>query len=469
MTEVLADEQSSATPAETESFRPPPRGFASMMGAIGPGIVVTGSVIGSGELINTPVQAARFGFVLLWAVIISCVIKSFLQIEIGRHALVHNRTPFESFNALPGWRWRGTSWIGPVFVLGSVLTAASLAGILRATGGLLHSFVPLASAEGSSVDLWTLVVFLGVAALLWRGTYLSIEKVITALVGVFSLSVVVGLLLIQGTEYRITGQQILSGLTFSLGEQDVRFAAIAVVSLLGALGATGNELFMYPYWILEKGYGQHVGTSSDPGWLDRTRGWIRVLQIDVFVCTALATVTTLGYFLIGAAVFHGSDQRIGGDEIVNRLSAMYTNTYGAWSKNLFLVGALCTLLSTLIVGTAAFARMWRDMFVSLGWLSVENEQASRACLRAVQITYLTAFLAITLFAGNSPEQLVIFGQYVSGLFGTPMLMVVICWIAFRTDRRVRMGWMTAIVLVLSVVILVTCVVGVVLTQFLGKT
>ncbi len=48
-------------------------------------------------------------------------------------------------------------------------------------------------------------------------------------------------------------------------QSENQLAAIAVVSLLGALGATGNELFMYPYWILEKGYGKHVGSPDDPG------------------------------------------------------------------------------------------------------------------------------------------------------------------------------------------------------------
>lgn len=69
-----------------------------MLAAVGPGIVVTGSVIGSGELINVPVQAATFGFVLLWAVLLSCVIKYFLQVEIARHAMVENRTTFEAIN-----------------------------------------------------------------------------------------------------------------------------------------------------------------------------------------------------------------------------------------------------------------------------------------------------------------------------------------------------------------------------------
>ena len=46
-----------------------------MLLAIGPTIVVSGSLIRSGELINVPVQAACFGFVLFWAVILSCLFR----------------------------------------------------------------------------------------------------------------------------------------------------------------------------------------------------------------------------------------------------------------------------------------------------------------------------------------------------------------------------------------------------------
>ena len=76
----------------TEGIKTPPQRLLGIVVAIGPGIVVIGSIMGSGELINAPLQAAKFGFVLLWAVILSCVIKYFLQIEIGRHALAHDRT-----------------------------------------------------------------------------------------------------------------------------------------------------------------------------------------------------------------------------------------------------------------------------------------------------------------------------------------------------------------------------------------
>jgi Mn2+/Fe2+ NRAMP family transporter len=437
--------------------RDPPRGWLGVVAAIGPGIVVTGSVIGSGELINTPVQAAKFGFVLLWAVLLSCVIKYFLQVEFGRHALVHQRTPFEAFNTLPYFKWGGTSWIGIAYIAGSVLTAASLVGILSSCAGMLHGMVPLASGSPTrSVSIWAGILAVLAAALLWRGAYADVEKLISLLVAGFSVSIVVALLLLQMSPYRVSAGAVASGLQFSLGEIDPAAAAVAVISLLGALGTTANEMFMYPYWILEKGYGAYVGASQSPGWLQRARGWIRVLQWDAGICTALATVTTVGYFLMGAAVFHGRGPVPGGNAIVDRLSAMFTESFGPWSKGLFLFGAFCTLYSTLIVGVAAFSRMWCDMFISLGWLVKENRYARMRALRGMQMVYLAGCLLVAVFYGREPAKLVIFGQYISGLICTPLLMVTICWLAFRTDSRVRMSKPTAVLLLISVAVIVAC-------------
>ena len=40
--------------------------------------------------------------------------------------------------------------------------------------------------------------------------------------------------------------------------------------------------------------------------------------------------------------------------------------------------------------------------------------------------------------------------------GTPVLMLAICWLAFRTDKRVRMNRVTAVFLVLSVIVIAAC-------------
>src|SRR3972149_4435865 len=127
------------------------RDFLGMLSAVGPGIVVTGSGIGSGELINTPVQAAKFGFILLWAVLLSCVIKYFLQVEIARHCMVENRTTFQAINECPGPKFRGTSWTGLVYMFGYIITMLPVIGIVGALGGLMHDIWPLPTSAEHSV------------------------------------------------------------------------------------------------------------------------------------------------------------------------------------------------------------------------------------------------------------------------------------------------------------------------------
>ena len=75
-----------------------------------------------------------------------------------------------------------------------------------------------------------------------------------------------GLVMLQGTEYALSREEVFSGLTFSLGGKTPRLAAYAVISLMGVLNVAGFEILLYPYGVLEKGYGRHVGPSDSVGW-----------------------------------------------------------------------------------------------------------------------------------------------------------------------------------------------------------
>jgi hypothetical protein len=59
---------------------------------------------------------------------------------------------------------------------------------------------------------------------------------------------------------------------------------------------------------------------------------------------------------------------------------------------------------------------------------------------------MTFFLA-------QPENYITFGQAVNGLINTPLLIVGILLMAFRVDRRLRMGRLQAVLLLLSVAII----------------
>jgi manganese transport protein len=439
------------------SDSPPRGGFWAMLASVGPGIVVTGSVIGSGELINTPVQAATFGFLLLWAVLLSCVIKYFLQVEIARHCLVENRTTFEAINECPGPKYRGTSWIGLVYMAGYLITTLPIIGILGALGGLMHDLWPLPMSAEMSVHVWGSLNVLLALALLWGGAYNHLETLVTVLVAGFSISVGVGLFLIQGTEFRISAAEVSSGLTFSLGPEP-RLGAFAVLSLMGALGVAANELFMYPYWILEKGYANTLGERTDPLWSTRAGHWINTIRLDAGLATLVATIVTAAFYLLGVAVLFRQHVKPDGLGVVQQISSVYTATYGEWSRWVFYAGAFCTLFSTLVVYTAASARMWTDLFCSLGWLARRNDSSVRRSHQSMQVVWLAGLWIAFLLLPKLPATLIVLGHYVLGAFMMPLLMFAIVWMAFHTDARVRMGRVWGTAFIASVIVIALCIV-----------
>jgi len=457
--------ESNTESLRTDGVKSAPRGFLPVLLALGPGLVLTGGVVGSGELINTPIQAAKFGFLLLWAVVVSCVIKYFLQVEFGRHCLVHNRSVFEALNEMPGPKLARASWLIWIFVLAWTLAQVGSAGIVGAIAGLIQRLMPssiLESVESiSSTDetqtARVLAFFVvGIAMLvLWKGAYQRIEKVIVTLVVGFSVCVVIALALLQRTGYRITAPDLASGLTFSLGDMPQE-AAYAVIALMGALGVSGVELVVYPYWIREKGYAKFLGSPDSRGWRDRALGWARLLKIDAAVATIMATVITSAYFLLGAAVLFRQGKTPEGIGVVDQISAIFTDTYGEWSRGLFVVGAFCTLFSTLLAATAANSRIYTDFLATIGVIDRANEAAVRRSHWVVQTLFLLGVLSLFLLMPERPDKLVLLSHYVIGIFGTPLAIVAICWLAFKTDSRVRMGRLGATLLLVTAGGLLLC-------------
>ena len=86
---------------------PPPTRFFQIAKHAGPGLIVAGSIVGSGELIATTKTGAEAGFTLLWLILLGCVVKVFTQIEFGRYTLQSGKTTLAALNEVPGPRDRG--------------------------------------------------------------------------------------------------------------------------------------------------------------------------------------------------------------------------------------------------------------------------------------------------------------------------------------------------------------------------
>ena len=92
-------------------YREPPRGFWGTLRHLGPGMILVGSVVGSGELIVTTKLGAVAGFVLLWFVLLSCFVKVVVQTELARHTIASGQTFLRVFNALPGPAGPRPAWL----------------------------------------------------------------------------------------------------------------------------------------------------------------------------------------------------------------------------------------------------------------------------------------------------------------------------------------------------------------------
>src|SRR5271165_5716789 len=141
-----------------DAIKEPPHSLWKAMRQIGPGLILAASIVGTGELINTTSLGALAGFSLLWLIVFSCVIKVFVQVELGRYAITHGRTTLEAFDSLPGPRL-GASWICWLWLIMMLTTQAQIAALEGTVGQAAHMAFPRASqamagAAGSVVPAW---------------------------------------------------------------------------------------------------------------------------------------------------------------------------------------------------------------------------------------------------------------------------------------------------------------------------
>jgi Mn2+/Fe2+ NRAMP family transporter len=392
-------------------------------------------------------------------VILACVIKVVVQIEIGRYAISTGRTTMEGFNEIPGPRLMGTSWLVWWWFGMFVATTFQAAGIVSAVGQCLHqSFgncrLPFGLyatvTEQGSVRGWTLLVAISGIALLLRGKYGMVQSVTTVLVFLFTLGTIANVALVQSTEFAISARNVWDGLSFQLPQVDN--ALLVAFGVFGVTGVGASELVYYPYWCLEKGYARFAGPNDDsPDWTRRAKGWVRVLHADAWLAMVVYTLATVAFYLLGAATLHGHGDVPEKDRLIATLSQMYTATLGNIGLVTFLIGAFVVLYSTFFVATASLARVLADFSHVVGRFSF-RDQAHRANWISVYVVLLpVAYCTIATVISDRPKWLVTIGAIGQALTLPPIAAAAIYLRYTRTDRRITprpltdlMLWVTAV-------------------------
>ena len=511
---------SSPPPDDTADLREPPRALGGIARALGPGLITAGAIVGSGELIATTKIGAQAGISLLWLVIIGCLVKVFVQVEIGRYAVSARETTLISLARVPGPSLLGFNWVLWIWLIMMVSTIGQLGGIIGGVGQSLALAMPIRgdyqqaversgtdeflrflyleeSAPGSTAyralaeriensgeigqmalaqlradpearpidpdtrlplldpptyddQFWAGLIAVVTAVLLYFGRYGVIQSVSIFLVGTFTVITIGNVIALQFTpEFSLSAQELLEGFKFK-GPPRIGDASpwITALSAFGIIGVGATELITYPYWCLEKGYARFTGPNDGTAsWLNRARGWIRVMTIDAFASLVVYTLATLAFFWMGVAVLHRQGLDPSGMRMVATLSQAYVPVFGEYAKWLFLIGAIAVLYSTYLIANAGNARMIVDGLAIAGWVNRDKPANYRRVLTAWSVGLpLLCFVIFT--SGIDPVTLILISGMTQAIM-LPVLGFSSLYFRYRlTDPALRPGrlWDAALIL-----------------------
>ena len=388
----------------------PPKTFLGALKRIGPGMILAASIVGSGELIATTTLGAKVGYAAMWIIILSCLIKPVVQAELGRYVIATGETGLAGFNRAPGPRAK-VNWIVWAWAAMTLMTMMQIGAMFGGVSQVMHLLIP-----AISVKVWV-VIFLAITlALLLGGGYERIERLAMVKVGLFTmLTFLAALLLVRMPQY-FSWDAFWDGFKFKMPGAGFADA----VAVFGITGVGASELFMYPYWCVEKGYARFAGRrEASAEWRHRARGWVRVMHTDIVASMIIYTVATVAFYLLGAGVLNGMGLVPKADDMISTLSNIYTQTLGPWSRWLFYAGAIITLYGTIFAATAANSRVFADMLRLMGAFSADDA-AARARYRNLFVVLLTVVPVGLIFIFTDPVQMVRIG----GIAQAMMLPVI---------------------------------------------
>ncbi|NUK11310.1 Nramp family divalent metal transporter [Streptomyces lunaelactis] len=406
---------------------------------IGPGIVVAATGVGAGDLVATLIAGSNFGYTLLWAAVIGCLVKISLAEAAGRWHLSTGRTLFDGWTDLGRW----TTWFFVVYVV--------VWGFVYGAAAMSSSGLPLQALFPDVMGLKWWAMLTGVVGLVfvWFNKYEVFEKVMTVLVGV--MFVVTVYLAIRVTPN--LGDAFAGLLPVLPDEKD------SILNTLGLIGGVGGTITLaaYGYWVNAKGW-----TNS---------GWMKVMRLDNRVAYITTGIFVVAMLFVGAEMLHSPGVAIAsGDKGLIQLSDILADRYGSATAKLFLIGFFATSFTSLIGVWHGVSLMFADFVeryrkdragaseTELSGEAVAAGRREKSVPFRAYLLWLTFPPMILLFQEQPFRLVIVYG--VLGAAFMPFLALTLVWLlnSSRTPREWRNGMLSNAMLVIAgLLFLVLCV------------
>lgn len=381
--------------------------------SLGPATLVAAAFIGPGTVVTASLAGANFGYALLWALVFSVLATIILQEMAARLGVVTQQGLGEAIRRQvqnPLLRWGAMALIiGAVIIGNSVYQGGNLTGASMGIAGVL----------GEQAAWLPLVLGILAAALLWRGSYVLLERVLIALVLLMSMTFVATFLLVQPNWGAFFEGLLIPSLPTG--------SVLTVIALIGTTVVPYN-LFLH-------------AASSAKKWQQPEQ--LSEARRDLWVSIPLGGLISVAIVSTAAAAFFGKALTIEG---AADLSESLRPLAGDWATWLMALGLFAAGLSSSITAPLASAYALSGILGRGG--DLKGLPFRLTWMGIIAIGVIIASLQI------KPVTVIWFAQVANGLL-LPIMALFLVWACNHSMMgRYRNSWRQNLLAMLVVLVAV---------------
>ncbi len=355
-----------------------------MLALIGPGLVLAGGSIGTGEWVMGPKTAAQYHGALMWVVLLSIAAQVVLNTEVMRYTLCTGEPIMTGFmRTKPGPKFWSVIYL--LLDVGSWWPAqAGLAAQIIVVA--IHKLGPADVISEDAVRQWSYVIFIlcGLLPLFGGKIYNTLQIVMGGkFLATLFFMIFVNVFYVSA----VTWGEIWGGLfdftrlpLDAQGNATVDWSLIAALAGYSGVGGLGN--IMASNFVREKGWGMgskvgaipsaigghdiqlsHIGMMCkvDKETKGRFRGWLRYLLIDQYLVWAAGSLIAMMLpCTLGAQYLQAKDL---GDnwKWAAAMAQGFGAVHGELFRNLTLLMGLIIMIPGQFYAVDVTARRWTDV------------------------------------------------------------------------------------------------------------
>lgn len=359
----------------------------------GPGVLIAAAFIGPGTVTACTKAGAQYGYVLLWAMVLSITATIVLQEMAARIGLVTGK------GLAAVIREHSYSKVGKLFAVILILSAIAIGNAAyeagNISGGVLGiEALGISGSVGGQFNFWSIGIGTLAAVLLYIGNYKFLEKVLVALVLIMSVAFIVTAIVTKPDLSLVFKGSFLPSIP-----QDGIFTVIALVGTT----VVPYNLFLHASLVSEKWQG-----SKD----------LPAARRDTYVAVILGGLVSMS-IIICAAAMEGSSITNAAD-----LAQSLEPLFGDYARYFVGLGLGAAGLTSAITAPLAAA------YVVQGCLGWETNLKSTQFRLVWGIILILGVVFSSL--GYKPVAIIQFAQIANGIL-LPIIAGYLIWIANKKD------------------------------------